>query len=97
VDGHEGASSKHQLRDFHHVRVDPTGTIGSSDRGGKPKRFTMGIKVKGGGIGGTRKERVWLEQCIAAPLIRPITLKEMRRTRGAGRHSRGKRVMREGA
>ena len=61
VDGFEDTSAKYQLRDFHHVRVDPIGTIGSSDRGGKPKWFTMGIKVERGGIGGIRKEGVWLK------------------------------------
>ena len=61
MDGFEGASAEHQLRDFCHVRVDPTGTIESSDRGGKPKWFTMGIKVERGGIGGMRKEGVWIK------------------------------------
>ena len=57
----DGASTMHQLRDFNDIGCDPILAIGSSDGGGKTKRFArFGIKVKGVGVSGTRKEGVFM-------------------------------------
>ena len=57
----DGASTMHQLRDFNDIGCDPILTIGSSDGGGKTKRFArLGVKVKSISVSSTREEGVFM-------------------------------------
>jgi hypothetical protein len=50
-----------QLRDFNDIGCDPILTIGSSDGGGKTKRFArFGVKVQSATVSSTREEGVFM-------------------------------------
>jgi len=56
-----GTSTMNKLRDFNEIGCDPILAIGSSDGGGKTKRFArFGVKVEGISISSTREKGVFI-------------------------------------
>ena len=61
MDWFDGASTMDQLRNFNDISCDPIFTIGSSDGGGKTKRFSrFGVKVEGISVSSMREKRVFM-------------------------------------